>query len=226
MTTCAPAGTHGKAGGVVAAADVDVAARARSLDLGVATETKISIRLEEQFGVDGSVRIVADRAAFAHGRMLINIWLGLFPVALGTEFIQPRHRQAARRFHDVHAVGIVALDAVHFSLQDRMMLGKMKFGIHFHMTLQTGLRVLAWIDDEFIEPAPAAHRDVFAARSMAGFATVLAGHPAARQSQSRVRAGGKYPGDLVVAIRAGFVAHKRCAFDLQRRNHRAVNRGT
>ena len=158
--------------------------------------------------------------------MFENKRTGLLAMTLRAGFIQPRHGQSARRFHDVHAVRIVALDAIHFSLQHRMMLRKMKFRLHFQMALQTRLRVFAGIDDEFFKAAATAHGDVFAGRAVAGFASELAGHLAVFQMQPRVRAGGKGAGDVRVAVGAGLVADKGCAFDLQRRNRRAIRRGT
>ena len=144
---------------------------------------------------------MADRAAFAHGRVFKNERPGLFPMALGARFIQPRHGQSARRFHDVQAVRVVALDTVHLSLKH-------------------------WIDDELVQPARAAQGDVLAARSVAGFASGLAGHRAVFQMQARVRTGGKSPGDAGVAVRAGFVPHKGRAFNLQGHHHGAIRRGT
>jgi len=150
MTTGSPASAESQAGGVIPPADEDAPGSRRPRHLGMATETQICIWRNEHFGVDGTVGIVADRAAFAQGRVFINERPGLFPMALGTCFVQPRHGQSACRFHNVHAVRIVALDTVHFPFQHRMMLGKVKFGLHLQMTLETRLRVLARIDDKFV----------------------------------------------------------------------------
>ena len=43
--------------------------------------------------------------------------------------------------------------------------------------------------------------------------------------QSRVGTRRKGAGDVLVAIRANFVAHKRCAFNLQRNHRRPVHAG-
>ncbi len=211
---------------MIPTADENVTGRARSRHLRVAAKAQIRIRLDEHFRVDGTVWIVTGRAAFAHGRVFKNKRSRLFAMALRARFVQPRHGESARRFHDVRAVRIVALNAIHFSLQHRMMLRKMKFSLHFRMTFDARLRILAGIDDEFFQAAASAHRDVFAARTVAGFATELAGRPAVFQMQARVRAGGKNAGDFFVTVRAGFVADECRAFDLQWRDHGAIRRGT
>ena len=190
----------------------------------MAAQTEVGIRLNEQLGVNGTVGVMADGAAFAQGWMFIDVGLGLLLVALGAGFIPPRHRQPAFGLQDIHAVGIVALNTVHFPFQHRMMVRKMKFGLHVQVTLQAGLRVFAGVDDEFINAAAIGHGDVFAARAMAGFATVLAGHPAVFHMQPRMHAGGKDARDLLVAIGTGCVTNIRCALNLQRRNHGAVGR--
>lgn len=65
VTTGRPAGAQGHAAGVVSTADENLAGRAGPLHLGMTAETQIGIRHREQLGVDGSMRIVAGRAAFA-----------------------------------------------------------------------------------------------------------------------------------------------------------------
>jgi len=135
--------------GVIHAADIDVALGAWTRLLGVAAEAKIGIRFGQQFGVDRTMRLMTDRAAFTQGGMFVNKWPGLLAMAVGAHFVLARHGQAAGGLHDVHAVRVVALDAVHFAFEHRMVLRIMKFGLHFQVALQAGLRVLAGIDDEF-----------------------------------------------------------------------------
>lgn len=194
------------------------------LHLGMAAQAKIRIAHRQHFGVDGAVRIMTSRATFAHGGMFKNDRLGLFPMALGATLVLASHREAPGRFHDIHAVRVVTLDTIHFALNDKMVLGQVKFRLGIRMALETGGRVLAGIDDEF--PAAVACRNMFAARAVAGFAAGLAGPLRAGQMQSRVGTRRKGAGDVVVAIRADFVAHKRRAFNLQRRHRRPVHGGT
>lgn len=169
---------------------------------------------------------MANRAAFAQGGMFKNERPGLFPMAWGARFIQPRHGQSACRFQDVQAMWIVAWHTIHFSFQHRMMLGKMEFGLRFQMTGATDLRIFARIENEFVRSAPSALGNVFAARTMAGFAARLAGHLSVCQMQPCVRTGGKCARQVDVAVRTNFVADIACTFDLQRHNRCAIHRRT
>jgi len=211
---------------MVPATDENASGSAWPRHLGMATQTQICIRLGEHFSVDGPVGIMADRAAFPQGGVFINERPGLFPVALGAGFIQPRHGQSTRRFHNVHAVRVVALNAIHFPFQHRMMLGKVKFSLHLQMTLETRLRILARVDDKLVQAAPAAQGNVFAARTVAGFAAILASHASVFQMQPRVRTGRKDPSDVCVAIGAGRVPDIGCSLNSQRYNYRAIRCGT
>ena len=49
---------------MVDVADIDLpGSHARALDLRMASEAEVQIALEQQLGVDGAVRVMADRAA-------------------------------------------------------------------------------------------------------------------------------------------------------------------
>jgi hypothetical protein len=104
-----------------------------------------------------------------------------------------------------------------------MMLGKMEFSLSIQVALETRGGVLAGIDYEI--GSTRARGDMFAARAVAGFAAILAGHLPVFQPQSRVWTGRKNARDSAVAIGAGFVAHKRCAFDFWRHDYRAARGG-
>ena len=75
------------------------------------------------------MRGMTDGAALAQCRVLKDNRLGLFPMTLSARLIQTGHGQARRRFHDVLAVGIMALNAVHLAFEDGMVLRKMEFGL-------------------------------------------------------------------------------------------------
>ena len=165
-------------------------------------------------------------------------------MTVGAAFVLSRHREAARRFHDIHAVGVMALDAVHFAFDDGMMLGEVKLGLGLQMTSEAGLGIFAGIDNELVTPV-AAGSDVFAARAVAGLTTALTGlamsdataqdaglasglvsHLGFFQMQPRVRTCWKRAGNICMTVEACLVSHKRCAFDLQRFNHAAIQDGT
>src|ERR1043166_2351408 len=113
-------------------ADVKTSSRGGwSLHLGVATEAQVRITRGQQFGVDGAMRAVAGHATFTQRRVFENYRLGLFPMALGAGLVQAGHRESARRFHDVLAVGIMELHTVHLAFDDGMVLGQMEFSADF-----------------------------------------------------------------------------------------------
>ena len=188
---------------MIRVADKDMSGQnIRSLDLCVAAHTKIRIAFNEHFLVDRTVRAMTDDAAFAHRRMRENEWPGLVAMTLRTAFILPRHGQSARRFENVASVWIVALHAVHVALDDRMVMRQIKFRVNVKVALKTGSGVFARVDDEIGTP----RLDVFAARPVTGFAAGLASHRRIARMNPRVRAGGEFLDDVLVAIRAGLVA--------------------
>ena len=82
-----PATAESQAGGVIPAPNIDAAGSRRPGHLRVAAKAEIGVWRGEQLGVDGTVRAMAHRAAFPHGRVFVNHGPGLFPMALGTRLI-------------------------------------------------------------------------------------------------------------------------------------------
>lgn len=216
MTARSPAGAVAEKSGVVDIANKQPGdASDRLLALGMAFEAKVGVALDEHLGVDGTVRVVADGATFTERRMFEDEGTGLFAMALRAVFVDARHGQATRWFHDVHAVRVVALDAVHFSFNDRVMLRKVEFGTSFLVALKARFGIFARIDNKFFLTTTAGHGDVFAAGAVAGFTAGLPVHLGIIDAQAGVRAGGKNAGDIGMTIQAGLVADVSCAFDLQ-----------
>lgn len=226
VATGRPASAKANEPGVVGIADKKVAARdtIRSWGLGVASETKIHVPLHKHLRIDGAVRVVANRAALAQGRVLEDVRPGFFTMALGAALVEARHGKPARRLHNVHAVRIVALDAIHLAFQDGVVLGQMKFRARFLMALETGFGVFAGIDDEFLEATATGHGDVLAAGAVAGFTAVLAGHVRLFQTQASVRTGWEHSSDVLMAISTGLVPDVSCTFDLQRDDDSSIRR--
>ena len=194
------------------------AGRVRPLHLGMAAKTEIRIPDDQHFGIDGAMRLVADPATLAQGRVLKHGGFGLFAVAGGASLVQLREGRSARRFQDVAAVRIVTLHAVHFAFEDGMMLREVELRLRFQVAVKTGLRLPARVEDEFSPPAT--DRDMPAGGTMTGFATLRAWQLDSVHAQPRMRAGGKAPGHGLVAFRANFVPHIIGAFDpLRRRDH-------
>ena len=156
---------------------------------------------------------MAGRAAFAHRVVLEDKRPRLVAMALRAAFVLTRHGESVRRFENVAAVRVVAIHATHVALDDGMMLRQIKFRVDVEMTLKTGRRVFAWIDDEL---RGAAGFDVFAAGTVAGFAAGFGHHRGIIKMNARVRTRGKFPDEIGVAIRAGFIAGEMRARDFQR----------
>lgn len=159
----------------------------RNPRLGMAPEAEVRVADSEQLRVDRTMRVVTSRATFAQGWMFKDEWPGLLPVALSAGFVLPRHSQASRWFHDVRAVRVMALDAIHLAFGYRMMLRKMELCVHVQVALVTSRRILTWIHDELVA-ARASDRDMLARRPVAGFAAILlAGCLAVLEPHPRMR---------------------------------------
>jgi hypothetical protein len=216
-----------KKGRVIGVADVKVAAgNGRPLRLGVAAKAKIGITFDEHFLVDRAVRAVADDATFPQRIVLEDKWPSLVSMALGATLIPPRHGQAAGGFHDVRAVRVVALDAVHAAFNDRVMLGQVELSLHIQVALKTSRRVVARINNEFFRAAQARRGDMFAAGAVTGFAPALTGHRRRLGMNPRVRAGGKSSHNFRMTIHARLVADKMRARNFQGRHDFGSGRGT
>lgn len=219
-----PAGADAHVAGVIDVANVNIsrAARARPGHLRMAAKAKVGIANGEQLVVDRTVRIMAGRATFAQGRVLEREGARLFLMALRAIFIQARHREAAAVFHDVHAVRVVALDAIHFSFENGMMLRKMKLGLGFQMAIETSLGIFAGINDE--SPTRASRGDVLAAGAVTGFATAPAFHGSLAGVQAAMDAHRENAINFFVAIRARLVTDVIRAFNRQGRDDLALRR--
>jgi hypothetical protein len=226
VATRSPAGSHVKKSRVVRVADVNMpAGNGRALHLRVATEAKIGIALDEHFLVDGAVGIVADDAAFTQRVVLEDKRPRLVSMALGAALVLPCHGQTAGGFHNVHAVRVVTLDAVHAAFQDWMVLGKMELSLEIQVTLKTGRRVFARIDDDPFAAAQASRGDMPAAGTVTGFASALSRHRRIFSMNPRMRAGRKPPHNVRVTICTRLVADEMRAGDFQRRNDLGRCRG-
>src|SRR5581483_8765440 len=212
VATRRPAGAHSHLHelGMVDVPNKDLArGHVRSLDLRMATKAQVGVPLGEQLGVHRTVDGMTNGATFAQGGMLEDKGTSLLAMAFRAGLVGPGQLQPTRRFEDVASVRVMALNAAHFVFQHRMMLRQMKFGFNGPMTLEAGGWVFARVDDEFAAPAAAGH--VEAAGSVTRFTAGLAGCLDILQVNARMWACGKFPGDVGVALRTGFVADETCA---------------
>src|ERR1051326_4915233 len=143
-----PAGPHANKSGMVDVADIDLAAgHTWALDLSVATQTKIGVALGQQLGIYRAVRIMAGGATFAQSGMFENKRAGLFAMASRAPLVEPSHRQPAAGLEDVSSMRVMALDAVHFVFQQRMMLRQVELGFPGPVPFEAGRGIFARIDD-------------------------------------------------------------------------------
>jgi len=147
---------------------------------------------------------MANGATFTQSSVFKNKWAGLLTMTLAAAFIQARHCQPTGWFENVAAVGIVALRAIHFFLQDRMMLGQMKLSFLRVMAFKARGRILARIHNEFA--ASAACRDVQAPRSVAGFTSSLASGARVLEANAHMGASRKDAADIGVTFSASFIS--------------------
>ena len=213
MTARAPAGPLAQKLGVGDKAYINLAAGSM-LDLRMASQTQVRIACDQQFAIHRAVRVMTHRAALPQRLMLENDRAGLFAMTPRAALIEPRHGQAAAGLEYIGAVGIMTLDAIHPTLQHRMMLRQIKFGVGLKMALEAGGSIFSRIHNELASAT--AGFDVFAARPVARFAAALAGKFRAFNVQPAMRTGREHPCDIGVAIVAGFVARVSRSGNLRR----------
>jgi len=202
--------------------NTDVNLAVDALNLRVALEAKIRIAFDQQFPIQGAMRGVANRAAFAQRLVLEDERACLVPVALRAALIEPRHREATAGLEDVAAMRIMALHAIHAALDHRMVLRQVELRVDLQVALKAGARIFPRIDNELA--APAARLNMLAARAVARFTAGFAVQSRAFKMKAPVRARGENAGDVGMALRAGLVSHEGSAGNLRRGHDRSPER--
>ncbi len=190
------------------------------LHLGMTSQAKIVVRLDQQLSIDRPVRTVADSATLPHSFMFENKRTGLFAMALSARLIQPSHGQPPSWLHDVASVRVVALHAVHAPFHHRMMPGKVELGLGLEMAIEANRGIFAGINDGFSAPG---RLEMFARGPMTGFAAGKTGPFHIILVETRVRTVGKKTRNISVAIDARLVAHERGSLNFRRRHDRSVH---
>ena len=110
MTPGRPAGAPGNERGVINGPDDDFAPRQPgALHLSMAFQAKIKIPFDEHLGINGTVRHMANRAAFPHRVVFVDPWASLFLMALRTGL---RGSRRMAKFGDCPLRGVMALRAI------------------------------------------------------------------------------------------------------------------
>ena len=133
--------------------------------------------------------------------------------------VEAGHRQPAGRFEYVRTVRIMTLHAIHVSLEDGMgVLGQVELGMRLQMAGETRRRVFSGIYDEL--SASTAGGNMFAARSMAGFAPGSVRQLCIVKIETSMSAGRKVARDIRMAIITGRISHIRSTGYLNWHEHR------
>jgi hypothetical protein len=132
---------------VIEAADKHLTRRVGQGDLCVTFQAQIVVALGQHLRVDGTVHVMARRAAFAHGFVLEHVWSRLFAMALRAILVHATDLHLLR-LENVFAMRIVAGRATHPTFLDRMMELQAELGVLVEVTLETRFGTLAGIDDQ------------------------------------------------------------------------------
>ena len=191
----------------------------------MAFQAEIVVPIIQHFRVDRTVRLMTNSAAFAHRLVLEDNRLRLLAMTSGTGFILPHHRQTASGFLHVAPMRIMALDAIHLALGQRMMLGELEVRVDILVATEAGLRISPRVVNES-SPA-AAGLDVLAAGPVARLATGSTRRAVAIQVHPRMDIVRKLLRDDSVAFNARLVADKCRALNHRWRSHHGTrHRGT
>jgi hypothetical protein len=218
VTTGIPAGAALEEGGVIEAADEDLAAGCLLLEMALHAEGGVA--LGEEFGVDRAMGVVAGGAAFAHGFVFEDVGPTLCGVALVTAFIF-RQERGVPADNGVAMMRIMAIGAGQVSFRHRMPMGQTEGTAHIEVTGEADVGGFEGIDDE---RGVAAGLNMKITRAMTGLASDVDG-VGALGLQAGVTGGGKIANKLVMAVGAGAGANIGRARNGGRRHDRAGERG-
>lgn len=202
---------------MITSADQDLADGCLVLE--VAFEAESGIALGEELFVHGTVRLVADEAAFARGFVLVNERPPLLRVAAVTGFVVAHERSAAGDDR-MALVRVMAIAAGHFAFDDGVGVRQIELAALVEVAVETGLGRFVRIDDGI---ACAAGLVVDTAGAMTGFTPHVHGVPA-RDLQFRVSRRRKIAADVFVAFGAALRPDKFRARNVRGCDDSAGNR--
>jgi len=120
-------------------------------------EAEIGIPRDEHLLVHGAVRIVASRAAFAHGFVLENEWATLLAVTLHAGIVGAHKRDTAAfdgllqtcptALNRFAYMRVMAVRTTHLSFEHRVMVWERELRTQIEVTLEASVRRFARIDD-------------------------------------------------------------------------------
>lgn len=139
--------------------------------LEVAPQTKIGISRHQHFFVHRPVRIVTNRAAFAHRFMFKDKRPALSGMAL-TAGVMLGKQRGATALNSRTLMGVMAIAATHLAAQHRMAVGQLELPSLVQMTLKASLRRSFGVQNRMMR---ATSLVVDASRAMARFAPDVLG---------------------------------------------------
>ena len=213
-----PAGPSAEKRRVIAPADEDPPRRGLLLEM--ALEAKGLIARHQQALIHRTVRLVAGGAAFAQRLVLEHKRAELHRVAFAARFIL-RQQGRPTALHGRPFVRIMAISATDLPFQNRVMVRQVELSALVQVTLETGLRRSARINDGV---ARATGLIVQAAGAVAGLAADVLGVVSGRL-QPGVSGGLEIARDGLVALRTGLRTDEFSPGNARRRHHGPGNRG-
>ena len=214
MAARAPAGPATQERGVVLSSNVNLAGGRLLLE--VAAQAERGVARNQQSCIHAAVRRVAGGAAFAHRLVLKHERTKLRRVALGADFIlRQKFRPAA--FNYGAFMRIVAVPTTHLAFDNGMVRRQIEFSPLMQVTLKTGFRRFAGIEDGV---GRAAGFNVQAAGPVTGFAPDVPGIVPGRFQMIMGR-GVEAAVDVLMALLARLRADISGAGNLRRREKAA-----
>jgi hypothetical protein len=203
---------------MVLTADKDSARGGLLLEM--TTQAKVGVPSDEHFLIHRAMNGVTGGAAFAHSLMLEDEGpaLGGMALAAGLSFCG---EGCATPFDGLAFVGIVAIGARDFALEDRMVIGEVELATFIEVTGETDFGGFFWIDDGM---SGAARLIMDAAGAMAGFATHL-GSVRTFGLEAGMNGGGEILGDIGMTFGAAFGAHESRAGNFRWHHDGAIEGG-
>ena len=168
-------------------------------------KAEVIVGLNQHLGIYRTVRIVTNRATFAHRFMFKNKRASLVAMTFSAGLIESPDAEPTGGLHDISAMRIVALHTVHFPFNHRVMLRQGEFRVGLEMALETGSGIFARIQNKLTTTAT--DFDVFTPGTVTSLASTLPGSGIGSELHSSVSAGGKDPNIVGVTLKARFVAN-------------------
>ena len=185
----------------------------------VALQAKVCIWDFQHLGVDAAMYVMTGGAALAECLVFKHEWTGICGVAFSTRSTGGLQNTLGEQALVVRAVWIMAVDAGHLAIRDRVAVRQGKLALDIEVALQAGGRVFTRIMDQV---ASAAFLRMQAAGTMAGLAAKLQAGLVINHQAGMDRVF-NIPANVIVTETAVFATDKIRSGRLGNRKHRPVD---